>query len=78
MSNDIPDALFKRLVLANQYRILSFLDVDNEHEWRKAVDQSWVAEVQLQSETGLKLPLSNVLNFTAEHGCPRNLSSLIK
>ena len=40
MSNDIPDALFKRLVLANQYRILSFLNVDNEDEWQKAVDQS--------------------------------------
>ena len=38
----------------------------------------WVAEVQLQSETGLKLPLKNVLNFIAEHGCPRNLSSFIK
>ena len=40
MSNVIPDVLFKRLVLANEYRILSFLDVDNEDEWRKAVDQS--------------------------------------
>jgi uncharacterized protein len=40
MSNDIPDALFKRMVLANQYRILSFLDVDQDDFWRRAADQA--------------------------------------
>lgn len=39
MSNDIPDALFKRMVLANQYRILSFLDVDQDDFWRRAAEQ---------------------------------------
>lgn len=40
MTDDIPDALFKRMMLANQYRILSYLDVDNDDYWRRAADQS--------------------------------------
>lgn len=40
MSNDIPDALFKRMVLANQYRILALLDTDDEGYWRRAADMS--------------------------------------
>jgi uncharacterized protein YfbU (UPF0304 family) len=37
MSNEIPDSLFKRLVLANQYAILSHLDRDNADSWDSAV-----------------------------------------
>lgn len=47
MSNDIPEALFKRMVLANQYRILSFLDVDQDDFWQRAADkmiQGWPVE----------------------------------
>jgi hypothetical protein len=47
MSNDIPDALFKRMVLINQYRILALLDVDDEDHWRQAADMAlrgWPAE----------------------------------
>jgi uncharacterized protein len=39
MSNDIPEALFKRMVLANQYRILSFLDVDQDEFWQRSAEQ---------------------------------------
>lgn len=42
MSNEISEGLFKRLVLANQYTILSHLDRDNADYWenasRKAVE----------------------------------------
>ena len=47
MTNEIPDALFKRMVLANQYRILSYLDVDQEDFWRRAAEravQGWPVE----------------------------------
>jgi uncharacterized protein len=37
MSNEIPDGLFRRLVLANQYAILSHLDRDNADYWDNAV-----------------------------------------
>lgn len=37
MSNEIPDGLFKRLVLANQYSILRHLDVDSTDYWESAV-----------------------------------------
>lgn len=44
MTNDIPEPLFKRMVLANQYRILAMLDVDDQDYWRRAADmavQGW-------------------------------------
>jgi uncharacterized protein len=47
MTNDIADPLFKRMMLANQYRILSFLDADQEDYWRSAADMAvrgWPAE----------------------------------
>lgn len=40
MTNEIPDHLFKRMVLANQYRILSHLDVDEGDYWRRAADRA--------------------------------------
>lgn len=40
MANEIPGELFRRMVLANQYRILSYLDADNDDYWRRAADQS--------------------------------------
>jgi uncharacterized protein YfbU (UPF0304 family) len=40
MANEIPDDLFKRMVLANQYRILSYLDADNDDFWQRAADQA--------------------------------------
>jgi uncharacterized protein YfbU (UPF0304 family) len=40
MSNEIPDALFKRMVLANQYRILALLDVEDEDHWRRAAERA--------------------------------------
>lgn len=40
MTNEIPDALFKRMVLANQYRILSHLDVDEQDFWSRAADRA--------------------------------------
>lgn len=47
MTNDIPDALFKRMMLANQYRILGLLDMDDEGYWRRAAEmvvQGWPVE----------------------------------
>lgn len=47
MVNEIPDGLFKRMVLANQYRILSRLDPDSAGYWLKAVDmavEGWPVE----------------------------------
>jgi uncharacterized protein YfbU (UPF0304 family) len=47
MSNDIPDSLFKRMVLANQYRMLALLDADDEGYWRRAAEmaiQAWPVE----------------------------------
>lgn len=44
MSNDIPDTLFKRLVLLNQYRMLALLDADDEGHWSSAAEkvlQGW-------------------------------------
>lgn len=40
MTNDIPDALFKRMVLANQYRMLSLLDPEEEGRWRRAAEMT--------------------------------------
>ncbi len=40
MANDIPDTLFKRMVLANQYRMLALLDEDAADHWTKAVDMA--------------------------------------
>jgi uncharacterized protein YfbU (UPF0304 family) len=37
MSNEITDGLFKRLVLANQYTILTHLDLENADHWENAV-----------------------------------------
>jgi len=47
MSNDIPDHLFKRMVLANQYRILSHLDADEGDYWARAAKlavEGWPVE----------------------------------
>jgi hypothetical protein len=44
MTNHIPDPLFQRMVLANQYRILALLDVDDQDFWRQAAEmavQGW-------------------------------------
>lgn len=40
MANEIPDSLFKRMVLANQYRILARLDVDERDFWQRAVERA--------------------------------------
>lgn len=40
MTNEIPEALFRRMVLANQYRILSFLDVEQRDHWERAVEKA--------------------------------------
>lgn len=40
MPNDIPDALFKRMVLANKYRILSHLDETQHAYWDRAASQA--------------------------------------
>ena len=47
MANDIPDDLFKRMVLANQYRMLAILDADSSDHWTKAVNmaqEGWPVE----------------------------------
>lgn len=47
MTNDIPDSLFKRMLLANQYRILSHLDTTCADFWRGAAErtvQGWPVE----------------------------------
>ncbi len=47
MANDIPDEAFKRMVLANQYRMLAVLDVPNAAYWERGADvaeQGWPAE----------------------------------
>lgn len=47
MANDIPDDIFKRMVLANQYRMLAVLDRESAERWLKAVDmtlEGWPAE----------------------------------
>jgi len=44
MSNDIPDELFKRMVLANQYQMLSLLDAQDREFWEQAAEmarQGW-------------------------------------
>lgn len=39
MVNDIPDEIFKRMVLANQYRILALLDDESSADfWERAAD----------------------------------------
>jgi uncharacterized protein YfbU (UPF0304 family) len=38
MADDIPDDVFKRLVLANQYRILALLDKGSARDWEAAAD----------------------------------------
>lgn len=40
MTNDIPDPLFRRMVLANQYRILALLDVNSPDDWRRAAEMA--------------------------------------
>jgi uncharacterized protein YfbU (UPF0304 family) len=47
MPNEIPDEMFKRLVLANQYRILALLDEESPDFWERAADiteDGWPAE----------------------------------
>jgi uncharacterized protein len=47
MANDIPEHLFRRMVLANQYRILSHLDSDDKEYWERAaemVSEGWPVE----------------------------------
>ncbi|HYE28842.1 MAG TPA: YfbU family protein [Allosphingosinicella sp.] len=36
MANEIPDEMFKRMVLANQYRMLARLDSPNADYWQRA------------------------------------------
>ena len=38
MANEIPDDVFKRLVLANQYRILALLDEGSAATWEAAIE----------------------------------------
>ena len=38
MANDIPDDIFKRLVLANQYKILALLDKGSAENWEAAAE----------------------------------------
>jgi len=38
MANDIPDDIFKRLVLANQYEILALLDKGSAGDWEAAAE----------------------------------------
>jgi uncharacterized protein YfbU (UPF0304 family) len=38
MANDIPDDIFKRLVLANQYKILALLDKASADDWEAAAE----------------------------------------
>jgi uncharacterized protein YfbU (UPF0304 family) len=38
MANDIPDEIFKRLVLANQYKILALLDKGSADDWEAAAE----------------------------------------
>lgn len=38
MANDIPDEIFKRLVLANQYKILALLDKGSADQWEAAAE----------------------------------------
>lgn len=48
MANEIPDEMFKRMVLANQYRMLALLDDDDNVDlWETAADvaeSGWPAE----------------------------------
>lgn len=47
MANEIPDDLFKRLTLVNQYRMLAILDRDSSEHWSKAADmvrEGWPVE----------------------------------
>ena len=47
MANEIPDDIFKRLVLMNQYRMLAVLDKDSTEHWLKAADmvqEGWPVE----------------------------------
>lgn len=38
MANEIPDEIFKRMVLANQYRMLVLLDDESSDFWERAAD----------------------------------------
>jgi uncharacterized protein YfbU (UPF0304 family) len=40
MSNDIPDELFKRMVLVNQYQMLALLDVKDREFWEQAAEMT--------------------------------------
>lgn len=47
MANEIPDPLYKRMTLANQYRILGFLDVESRDYWNRAAEmavEGWPVE----------------------------------
>ncbi|HEY0013055.1 MAG TPA: YfbU family protein [Allosphingosinicella sp.] len=47
MANDIPDQLFKRMVLVNQYRILALVHKDDVATWTRAAEiaqQGWPVE----------------------------------
>jgi uncharacterized protein YfbU (UPF0304 family) len=40
MSNDIPDELFKRMVLVNQYQMLAILDANDREFWQQAAEMA--------------------------------------
>lgn len=47
MANDIPDELFKRMVLMNQYRMLALLEPDQKEMWERAAEtarRAWPVE----------------------------------